>query len=118
MGRKKTGIRKNDAKTKETGLRCPHCGRPYIPSDGAAPERLVDVIDKGNNITVLAELPGTLREQLTIRASESELIIESSSEGKKYRKIIALPKVVDPDTASAQLNNGVLEVIFNKAYLS
>ncbi len=81
-------------------------------------DHLIDVIDRDNKITVLAELPGTLREHLTIKASESELIIEASMDGKKYRRTVILPKVVDPDTASAQINNGVLEVIFNKAYIS
>ncbi len=85
---------------------------------GPGRDHLIDVIDRDNKITVLAELPGTLRENLTIRASESELIIEASADGKRYRRTIVLPRVVDPDTASAQLNNGVLEVIFNKAYLS
>ena len=77
-------------------------------------ERLVDVIDGGDKVTIIAELPGILKEDLVIKASRSELIIESNVQGRKYRKTVLMPKVVDPDTANAQLNNGVLEVTFNK----
>jgi HSP20 family protein len=85
---------------------------------GNVRDHLIDIIDRDNKITVIAEMPGTLRENLTIKASENELIIEANTDGKEYRKTIVLPKAVDPDTASTQLNNGVLEVIFNKAYPS
>lgn len=82
---------------------------------GAFPDRyLVDVMEKGNEVVVIAEMPGADKNELTILASECELVIESQVKGKKYKKIVQLPKSVDPDTANAQLNNGVLEVTFNK----
>ncbi len=78
-------------------------------------DHLVDIIEKGNQIIVIAEMPGLLKEDLTIKANETDVILETvGAEGKKFRRTILLPKIVDPDTANAQLNNGVLEVTFNK----
>ena len=88
----------------------------------------VDVVTKGDDLQVLAELPGIKPEDVQVEADENGLIIngESHSEhedkdkgqgywyserqyGSFYRRI-PLPQSVNTENARAQFNNGVLEV--------
>ncbi|WP_456475857.1 Hsp20 family protein [Candidatus Pyrohabitans sp.] len=39
-------------------------------------------------------------------------MIEAERDGKKYRRVVALDAEVDPDTAKARYNNGILEIKF------
>jgi len=88
----------------------------------------VDIVTKDNDLMVLAELPGIKPEDVQIEADENGLVLkgESRSEhedqdkgrgywyserqyGSFYRRI-PLPQGVNTENASAQFNNGVLEI--------
>ncbi|MFZ3384381.1 MAG: Hsp20 family protein, partial [Candidatus Methanoperedens sp.] len=45
-------------------------------------------------------------------ATEKEVIIKAGTNERKYYKFIKTPVPVDPDSAAAKYNNGVLEVTF------
>src|SRR6266540_181835 len=60
-------------------------------------EPLVDVLQEGNEVVVVTELPG----------------VEAAK--RRYFKEMELPHLVDPRTAKATYKNGVLEVRFTKS---
>ncbi|MCE4624666.1 MAG: Hsp20/alpha crystallin family protein [Desulfurococcales archaeon] len=76
-------------------------------------EPLVDVIDAGDEIWVVAELPGVNKDKIDVKVTERKVTIRASN-GKKYYKEVELPAEVDPKTARAKYNNGVLDVKIKK----
>ncbi len=76
-------------------------------------EPLVDVMDADDEIWVVAELPGVDKDKIDIHIKGNKLIIKASN-SKKYYKEVELPAEVDPGTAKAKYNNGVLEVTIKK----
>ena len=76
-------------------------------------EPLVDVIDAGDEIWVVAELPGVDKDKINVKVTRSKVTIRASN-GKKYYKEVELPAEVDPKTAKAKYNNGVLDIKIKK----
>ncbi|MBU4491699.1 MAG: Hsp20/alpha crystallin family protein [Euryarchaeota archaeon] len=66
--------------------------------------------EKNNELNITAEMPGIKKEYIELNATETEVIIKADSEGRKYYKSVNTPCPVDPDSARAKYNNGVLEV--------
>jgi HSP20 family protein len=71
---------------------------------------LVD--EKKNEFNITAEMPGIKKEDIELNATEKEVIIKADSNARKYSKFIKTPGLIDPDSAAAKYNNGVLEVTF------
>ncbi|MCK4310386.1 MAG: Hsp20/alpha crystallin family protein [Methanomicrobia archaeon] len=108
--------------------------RPSLPSKRIKPfnyrEPLLDVIDKGKELLVQAELPGISKGDIEIDLNENTLTIKASkkkvvTEEKEgyfyqergyagYYRTVPLPTKVDPDKIKAKYNNGVLEIILPK----
>ena len=87
-----------------------------IADDAAFPtcvtgEPLAEVHRIGNEVKVIADLPGITEEALRLDVNGDTLVIDAGDADHSYRKSAALPPV---DTASMQktLKNGVLEVTF------
>jgi len=80
------------------------------------PERepLVDVIEEEKQVRVIAELPGVNKEDIELRADDNTLTIKVDTERRKYYKEVELPAQVNPNSAKASYNNGVLEVTLAK----
>lgn len=91
----------------------------------------VDVIDEGDKIKVVADLPGFEKDELEVFFEGGNLVIKAESKkeaeesgkdfirrerryGRVYRKI-ALPEGLKTDSAKASYKNGVLEVTIPKA---
>ncbi|WP_202319091.1 archaeal heat shock protein Hsp20 [Archaeoglobus neptunius] len=99
-------------------------GKPEIREFGTKPtirdtgieERkpLVDVIETDNEVQVIAEMPGVNKEDIELNATERSLEIRAEGENRKYYETVELPVEVEPDSAKARYNNGVLEVILRK----
>ena len=68
--------------------------------------------EKNNEFNITAEMPGISKEDIELNATESEVIIKADSNARKYYKFIKTPGPVDPGSAAAKYNNGVLEVTF------
>ncbi|GFO97271.1 heat shock protein Hsp20 [groundwater metagenome] len=66
--------------------------------------------EKDNELNISAEMPGIGKEDIEINATENEVVIKAEGSGRKYYKSINVPAPVDPDSAKAKYNNGVLEV--------
>lgn len=73
-------------------------------------EPLVDVIEKDKEITVVAELPGIEKEDISLEVSDDILGIDVNTIARKYHKELKLPCKVKSDTTRAIYKNGVLEV--------
>jgi len=107
--------------------------RKMLPATGgelATVEPFVDVIDKGDKVVVVADVPGVEKEDLSVNISGDRL--EISAERKKeaeekkegyvrrertytsYYRSIPLPTEVDGDKADATFENGVLEISMPK----
>jgi len=94
-------------------------------------EPRVDVIDDGDALRIVAELPGLSREDVELEVVEDMLVltgekrIESKSDEKgcyrverafgEFQRAIPLPSGVDLDRAEASFENGVLTVRVPKA---
>ena len=66
--------------------------------------------EKNKELCITAEMPGIRKEDIELNAAENRLVIKADSNGRKYFKTIAVPAPIDPDSARAKYNNGVLEV--------
>ncbi len=100
-----------------------------LPLSGRSPK--VDVIDHDKDITVKAELPGVDKKDVNISVTDHTLTIkaETCKEKKEerenyYRREISrghfsrsvmLPESVEIDKASANFNNGILEIVLPKS---
>uniref|UniRef100_A0A7C3M9P9 Hsp20/alpha crystallin family protein n=1 Tax=Archaeoglobus fulgidus TaxID=2234 RepID=A0A7C3M9P9_ARCFL len=89
--------------------------KPTIKETGIEERRpLVDVIETDTEIQVIAEMPGVNKEDIEVNATETTLEIRAEGENRKYYETVELPSEIDPDSAKARYNNGVLEVILKK----
>ncbi len=73
-------------------------------------EPLVDVIDEGNKVRIIAEIPGVEKDRIKLRVQGKKLFIKASNEKRKYYKEVDLPAEVNIKEAKATYRNGVLEV--------
>ncbi|MDE1865216.1 MAG: Hsp20/alpha crystallin family protein [Candidatus Micrarchaeota archaeon] len=78
-------------------------------------EPLVDVIERRDGTTVISELPGVAKKEIELHADHEKLSIKAGTGKTTYSKLVPLPSMVDPTSASAIYNNGVLEVTFKKS---
>ncbi len=85
--------------------------RGIEPSGGREP--LVDVMDEKDRYKIYAELPGVDKEKIKLDVADSSIEIKTVDE-KKFYKMIYLESAVDPDSAKASYNNGVLTVVLDK----
>jgi HSP20 family protein len=76
-------------------------------------EPLVDVFDEGQEIVVVAELPGVSEEEIHIEVEDDILSLETTGE-RKYAKEILLPEPVDAVTLKKAYKNGILELRLKK----
>jgi HSP20 family protein len=77
-------------------------------------EPLVDVIETESEVKVIAELPGVEKSDVDLETTEKRLAIKVDTERRKYYKDVDLPTHVDVESAKANYNNGVLEVVLTK----
>ena len=100
------------------------------PAEGTTQMPYVDVMDRGSEIIVTADMPGvdkndirinvsgntldiTARRNVEQEISEKDYIRRERRYSRFYRSI-RLPAAVDKNNAKASFNNGVLEIILPK----
>ena len=89
----------------------------------------VDVFEDEAGITLLADLPGVARENLTLRVEGDDLLIEGTAKATgpenlelvygeaqtpTYRRQFTLSRELDRDRIDAQLKDGVLRLAIPK----
>lgn len=90
----------------------------------------VDIFEDDAGITVLADMPGVAKEQLGVRVTGDNLVIEGTVTApvsgdmeliygevlnSQYRRSFTLSRELDPGKIEARLANGVLRVSIPKA---
>jgi HSP20 family protein len=73
-------------------------------------EPLTDISQEGNTVRVVVELPGVKKEDIQLEGSKDTVAIFVENSNKKFDRTFALPCNVDPETAKAEYNNGILEI--------
>jgi len=74
----------------------------------------VDVLDEGDVVRVVADLPGVEKDDIRVAVSGDKLKIQASNDDREYDERVDLPAAVDEETGEATYNNGVLEISFEK----
>jgi HSP20 family protein len=79
-------------------------------------EPLVDILNRKDEVTIIAEVPGVEKNQIKTKLSKEGdvLHIQIDNPERKYKKVLKLPARVKSDGASATYKNGVLEVRLRK----
>jgi HSP20 family protein len=77
-------------------------------------EPLVDIIDEGENIKVLAELPGVEKKDIQLYATSDKMTINVDNQQRKYYKELEFPEEVEEKSARSVFKNGILETTFLK----
>ena len=86
----------------------------HVHPQEKAKEPLVDIVDEGDSIVVVAELRGIRKENISISAKAEEITISVNNESAMYSRSIPMPCLVNPSRGSAKYNNGVLEIKLKK----
>ncbi len=77
-------------------------------------EPMVDIFDEGDNILVIAELPGVSEDDIKIEVVGDVLKIDSAGTERKYAKEMLLPSKVKTDSLKNTYKNGILEITLEK----
>ncbi len=104
---------------------------PPRVSFSTTPQAPVDVSETPREVIVRIDLPGFRKEDIRLKATETELIVEAERKEERkeekenffrqerrygaVRRVIPLPVPVIPEKAKARFENGVLEVRLEKA---
>lgn len=72
----------------------------------------VDVNNDDKKVRVLVEMPGVIKNVIKVNATESLVKIKAEYESRKYVTEVPLEVRIDPDTAKATYNNGILDLSF------
>jgi HSP20 family protein len=95
--------------------------KPGLTGEGGSPlnlterrEPLVDLIEDGETVKVVAELPSVEKRDIRLKATDNSLTISVDNPERKYYKELEFPVEVDEKTAKSTYTNGVLEIVFKK----
>jgi len=85
------------------------------PDSGFGMDTHVDIHETDEEIRVVADLPGVEKDNIDLECDGKTLTISAESEHRQYDERVSLPTRVNEHTAAATYNNGVLEVVFDRA---
>jgi HSP20 family protein len=79
-------------------------------------EPLVDIMEEDEEVVIVAEIPGCVKENIELETTDNSLTIIACDEDKvrKYNTTVDLPSKINPDHARARYQNGILEVKLKK----
>ena len=77
-------------------------------------EPLIDVIEDAGEIRVIAEVTGYNKEDITVDAQRTWVVIAAKHGIRKYIKKVSLPSEVADGGIRTNYNNGVLEIVMKK----
>jgi HSP20 family protein len=73
-------------------------------------EPLVDVFDEGEQLMVLAEMPGVEARDVKVALRGREMELSASRDEWRYHKSFELPSPADPGTVKLSEKNGIVEI--------
>ncbi|MEM2538710.1 MAG: Hsp20/alpha crystallin family protein, partial [Candidatus Methanomethylicia archaeon] len=74
----------------------------------------VEVIDRGGEIKVIAEIPGVDEKDINVNVKDGKLIIKAYSKYKDYYKEVDLPSNISIKSMEKKYRNGILEVTIKR----
>lgn len=77
-------------------------------------EPIIDVFDEGDEIVVVAEVPGVREEDISAELKGDVLVLSAAGPKRKYEKEILLPAPAEPGAPRQSYQNGYLELRFKK----
>jgi HSP20 family protein len=78
-------------------------------------EPMVDVFDEGDQLVIVAELPGVEAGDIRFEVKDDVLSLSATHGERKYRKEVLLPSAVAARAATSLYRNGVFELKLPKA---
>lgn len=85
------------------------------PEPPEAVEPPLDVFDEGNQVTIVADVPGVSLDELELKVVENLFSLSTRASARRsYRKELQLEADLDPDSIQASCHNGLLEVHLRK----
>lgn len=78
-------------------------------------EPVTDVLDEGQEVVVIVELPGVEEREVRLAVRGDVLEVAAAGRGRRYYKEVVLPAAVDPQSIRSTYRNGILEVRVSKA---
>jgi HSP20 family protein len=80
-----------------------------------APRRdvITDIFDEGDNLVIIAELPGVNEKDIEIEVKGDRLVLFARSQGRQYHKDIVLPCTFK-EKPSLNYKNGILRISLEK----
>jgi HSP20 family protein len=103
-------ISKPKNKTSPTSVSMPPTAAPIEER-----ETIVDVFEDGDNVKVMAELPGVEENDVNLKIENNVLTISADTPARKYSKEVKLPTSIERNSVESKLRNGILEVKLRKA---
>jgi len=92
-----------------------HTRRSYFTGDeNSLRVPITDIIERERELVILVELPGVDKEDIRLSARKNRIHILASSEKRRYKKVIPLPRSVDVNSLRSEYRNGILEIKLNK----
>lgn len=91
----------------------PQVEAPQVEVLQTEPLTQVDVNRAQMKVRVLVEMPGVTKESIKVNATENAVKISAHHERKDYDAEVPLNAKVDPASAKATYNNGVLDLSFD-----
>ena len=77
-------------------------------------EPLTDVVDDGETIKVIIELPGVEKEEIKLSGTDDNLTISVETSEHKYFKEVQMPTKIEVKKATSTYKNGVLDITIPK----
>lgn len=77
-------------------------------------EPVVDVLDEGDHILVIAEMPGVEEKDIRVRVNGDIVEIAAATGDRRYQREVLLPAAVAPEKVETSYRNGVLKVDLTK----
>ena len=77
-------------------------------------EPLTDVVDAGETVKVIIELPGVEKDDIKLSGTDDKLTISVETSERKYFKEVQMPAKVEVKKATSTYKNGVLDVTIPK----
>lgn len=74
----------------------------------------VDIHEQPDELRVIADLPGVVKEDIQLKCDGRVLVISANNDQRQYDERVELPALVDEESATAKYNNGVLEVVLSR----
>ena len=87
---------------------------PIKPVLSEEREPLIDIYEEGDDLVILAEVPGVDEEDIKLNVSEEVLEIKVDAPDRKYHKLVDLTQPVSTEIAKTTYKNGVLEARLRK----